>query len=123
MTPRKKLIISLSLVLVLSIAACWAFSRLRQRQYDYLYYDGTYYIVTHETVPPEQLGEQVGEVSRRTDRPLWGESRNLDSNLLPVGTPVYALPDEGGGPGKHLAVLWQGNYQKAYQVFDEPPGE
>lgn len=123
MIKKRALFLSLFLLFFLSAAAALFFSWRGQFEYDYLYYEGNYYIVKNEAVSPEQIGEKCGEVQRQIGHAILGENQSLDSNCLPVGTPVYRILGEHSEPEKNLVVWWREEYRKLYLIYDDFPNQ
>lgn len=107
------------LILAFIAVLCWLGIYARKHSYPYLFVDGSYYYFVYNRLVGEP-GKQLGTVERQTEYNIypWSEAFNqdLDSNILPVGTPVYdnpVYPDS-------VIVYWEekGNYYNCYIIKD-----
>lgn len=78
----------ISLCLVFLLIGCnsstsWAFQFVK--------YNDTNYIVTEEELETNNLGEEIGEVKYHLENEK--ESKELSSNIYPVGTKIYTIND------------------------------
>ncbi|MEB2278663.1 hypothetical protein LAV73_01405 [Lysinibacillus xylanilyticus] len=62
-------------------SSSWAFQFVK--------YNNTHYIMTEEVLENNQLGEKLGEV--KYDLNKEQDSKELSSNIYPVGTKIYAI--------------------------------
>lgn len=79
--------------------------------YNYIFIDGNYYFITAEPLK-ENPEIEIGTVQRQTGIKFFSENCHLDSNLLPVGTPVYLhpyIPD-------CYVVYWKDRYRVCYYI-------
>lgn len=67
---------------------------------NFVVFNGGMYTVTEEEVATNAIGEQIGQVTRYSDRE--GTYGGNFSNRFPVGTPYYAIL--GAGEHKRIAV-------------------
>lgn len=112
-------------ILILAVIAglCWLSFYAKNHSRPYLLVDGIYYDVAIRPVYGEP-GKQLSTVRRQVEYNIypWTEklNQNLDSNVLPVGTPVYEnliYPDS-------VIVYWEerNSYYTCYPIADGVDG-
>lgn len=109
----------IALILVVVILLCWLGIYTRSHSYPYVLVDGGYYLFVYNPMIGKP-GEQLGTVRRQIEYNIypWTEklNQNLDSNILPAGTPVYKNLDYPDC----VTVYWEenGNYYNCYLMVD-----
>ncbi len=121
MTKREFHLKLIGIILILAAIAglCWLSFYAKNHSRPYLLVDGNYYHVDTRPVYGEP-GKQLGTVRRQTEYNIypWTEkfNQNLDSNVLPVGTPVY----ENLVYSDSVIVYWEekNSYYTCYLIVD-----
>jgi preprotein translocase subunit SecG len=96
----------------IKVSADWA--------YAFVVNDGDTFMISNEVVDELDVGQQVGEVTRYSDRE--GTYSGNFSNIYPKGTTFYAI--EGISPNEAIAIKTENNsYIKATYRANMPGGK
>lgn len=93
------LCVCLSLIAVSTVYADWASS--------FVVHNGSKYTITTTTVMEDQIGPQVGKVTKYSD--VEGTYRGNFSNTFPKGTPYFAIHDTSEDEGIAVRTI-EGGY-------------
>jgi len=104
------------LAFVIIIGGIFVANILNNYNYDYLFYNERYYIITNEPVQEDQIANEVGQVKRNISiKPISG-NQDWDSNLLTEGTSIYKM--KSISEQEALIAKYNDKYQKISPIND-----